>query len=164
MEAPRVGLDEAAEGRGPGLVTRYRIGIDPGVATGYACWDRTDKRLVTVEAMRIDEAMAEVLSTHRAGVLHGVTFEDARLRKWYGAADARQARSGAGIREGVGSVKRDSGIWSDFLTAHGIPFQAVKPAAGSTKWDAATFARLTGWTAQTNNHGRDAALLIWKAS
>jgi hypothetical protein len=141
-------------------LSRYRIGIDPGVATGYATWDRIERRLVTVCSMPIHEAMDEVRGTHRAGLLHSVVFEDAHQRKWFGGADARQARSGAGIREGVGSVKRDCTIWRDFLTAQGITFQAIKPAAGSTKWDADTFARMTGWTAQTNNHGRDAALLV----
>jgi hypothetical protein len=136
------------------------IGIDPGASTGYAAWDAQAKQLAAVHTLKIHEAMAYVLQVHASGMLHSVTFEDARLRTWFGSADVRQARSGPGIREGVGSVKRDCTIWAEFLGAHGIAYKGVKPAAGATKWDAATFAKRTGWTGRTSNHGRDAAILV----
>ncbi|HET6788023.1 MAG TPA: hypothetical protein VFH49_08690 [Aquabacterium sp.] len=142
-------------------MTTIHIGIDPGAQTGYAAWDATEKRLASVRTLKIHEAMHYVLEVQRAGMLHSVTFEDARLRTWFGGADARQARSGPGIREGVGSVKRDCTIWAEFLGDHGIAYRAVKPAAGTTKWDAETFAKRTGWTGRTSNHGRDAALLVF---
>ena len=106
--------------------------------------------------------MRMVEKMHRFGSLHSVRFEDARLRTWFGGADKRQARSGAGIREGVGSVKRDCGIWHEFLADLGVPFMPVKPEAHSTKWTAEHFARVTGWTKRTNNHGRDAAVLVYE--
>ena len=137
------------------------LGVDPGVATGVAVWDREARRLVLVTAMAIHDAMEFTRKTSVSGALHSVTFEDARLRRWFGSADARQARSGPGVREGVGSVKRDCAIWQDYLTAMRIPFAAVKPATGATKWDAKTFARVTGWTASTNSHGRDAGVLVF---
>lgn len=136
------------------------VGIDPGVTTGYAVWDRERKALYAVTSMAIHDAMATVKQLHESGELHSVVFEDARLRTWFGTADKRQAASGAGIREGVGSVKRDCVIWADFLTALGVKFTAIKPQRGSSKWSPAYFARITGWTGRTNNHGRDAAALI----
>lgn len=135
------------------------IGIDPGVTTGIAEWDRTEQRFVTVGSAGILEAMDSVAQAHKAGTLHAVVFEDARLRTWFGTSDARQERSGAGIREGVGSVKRDCQIWADFLGRLGVPFKSVKPSKGGTKWPAEKFALLTGWTGRTNEHGRDAAVL-----
>jgi hypothetical protein len=142
-------------------LTTIHIGIDPGVSTGYAAWDASSRKLASVHTLKIHEAMAYVLQVHASGMLHSVTFEDARMRTWFGGADARQARSGSGIREGVGSVKRDCGIWADFLGAHGIAYRAVKPTAGATKWTAEHFARITGWTGRTSTHGRDAALLVF---
>ena len=141
-------------------MTEQVIGLDPGVNTGYAVWDRKQGRFLRVESMPIHEAMDAVRATHAAGLLHSVDFEDARLRTWFGKADAREARSGAGIREGVGSVKRDCGIWAEFLTALGVTFRPRKPTAGSTKWTAEQFAKVAKWPHRTNVHGRDAALLI----
>lgn len=137
------------------------IGIDPGTNTGFARYDRMAKRLVQVDTLPIHKAMQQVQAAHVAGYVHMVVFEDARLRKWFGHSDLRMARSGAGIREGVGSVKRDCSIWADFLGDLGVPYKALKPSAGMTKLDAEPFAKLTGWTARTSNHARDAAMLCW---
>lgn len=137
----------------------YVIGIDPGVSTGIALMGEGGK-LARLETMAIDQAMDLVRELNAAGRVDHAVFEDARLRTWYGGADARQARSGPGIREGIGSVKRDCVIWSEFLGRQGIPFIALKPAAGSTKWSAEQFKAATGWVGRTSNHARDAAVLI----
>lgn len=137
------------------------IGLDPGVQTGFAIWRRDRKAFSVITSMAIHEAMNIVQGRHIDGLLHSVVFEDARQRTGYfGLMDLKQAKFGAGVREGVGSVKRDCTIWQDFLTALGVKFEAVKPAAGATKWDAPTFTRLTGWQQRTNQHGRDAAFLV----
>jgi len=137
------------------------VGIDPGVHTGLAKWCSPERRFMLVTSTLIHEAMEVVLELHRAGTLHSVTFEDARQRSgYYGGMDAKQARYGAGVREGVGSVKRDCSIWQGWLEHHGIPFYSIPPRAGATKWPSSTFARLTGWTDRTNEHGRDAATLV----
>ncbi len=141
------------------------VGIDPGAHTGYAVWCTTEKRLLVVESLPVHRAMDRVRELHRVGMLRHVVFEDARQRRGYfGATDAAQASRGAGVREGVGSVKRDCGIWQDFLVDLDIPFEARKPQAGTTKWAASYFARVSGWTAKTNQHARDAACLVINAA
>lgn len=130
-----------------------RIGIDPGKNTGFAVWCDTQRRLIECKALLIHEAMAEVLRLHGDGHLHSVTFEDARLRSWF-------ASKGPEALQGAGSIKRDCTIWADFLGSHGIAYRAIKPQAGATKWTAEQFQRLTGWTRRTNEHARDAALLV----
>jgi hypothetical protein len=62
--------------------------------------------------------------------------------------------------QGAGSIKRDCTIWADYLASLGVPYVNVKPAAGATKWTAERFAKFTGWHGRTNEHGRDAALLV----
>lgn len=141
-------------------MNRYIVGIDPGVKTGLALLDGSGA-LNRVETMAIDEALELVRELNALGQVDHVVFEDARLRTWFGGADQRQARSGAGIREGVGSVKRDCVIWSEFLGRHNIPFVGVKPSSGATKWPADYFTKVTGWAKRTSNHGRDAAVLIF---
>lgn len=135
------------------------IGIDPGVTTGIAVWDCEQRKLTHVKSMSILEAMKQV---REAFAFHGsdcfVIVEDARKRKVYNFADARAER-GPGVREGVGSIKRDSSIWEEFLTAEKIPHLLRSPRI--TKIDAKRFELQTGWDRITNQHGRDAAMIVF---
>jgi hypothetical protein len=131
------------------------VGVDPGVTTGLAEWDRHGRRLAAVGSMLLHEAWARVLELRDAGQLHSVTFEDARLRTGYFGE-----RSAAKL-QGAGSVKRDCSAWADFLGAHGIPYRSISPRAKGAKLDAEPFARITGWRGRTNEHGRDAAMLVF---
>lgn len=131
------------------------IGVDPGTTTGFAEWDARRYRFLRIEGLKLHEAWARVLELKAAGVLHSVTFEDARLRTGYFGDDS------AAKQQGAGSIKRDCSAWADFLGSHGIAYRAVSPKAKGRKVDAAPFARLTGWQARTNEHGRDAAMLVY---
>lgn len=136
-----------------------RVGIDCGVKTGFAVAHKGV--LNRVETLTITKAMEEVKALHGQYPDLIVRIEDARLRTWFGSADARQARSGAGIREGVGSVKRDCSIWEQFCIEQKIEYQLVHPAANTTKTKDEYFKRLTGWVGRTSEHSRDAAMLIF---
>ena len=63
--------------------------------------------------------------------------------------------------QGVGSVKRDATIWEDFLKDLGVKFEMVAPKMNVTKLTQETFKRYTGWKKLTNEHGRDAAMLVF---
>lgn len=91
---------------------RYLIGIDPGVNTGVAVWNRAAGMLVTVDAGTITEVMEAVK------------------------------------------------LWSEGLDVK-VFFEAVAPQRNRTKLSAGAFARLTGWKGRTNEHGRDAAMLVF---
>lgn len=134
------------------------LGIDPGTTTGLAVSEHG--KLLVVTSMPLHRALFMVLEQHAE---HGVTvwYEDARLRRWFGKMDAEQRKYGAAVREGAGAAKRDAAIWGDFLEDHKIPHVAVKPVTGATKRSAEQFRRMTGWVGQTNEHGRDAAGLVW---
>ena len=130
------------------------IGIDPGVNTGFALWD-TEKRILTeVTSVSILAAIRLCEQMHRFGSLHSVTFEDARMRTWFGS-------KGAEALQGAGSIKRDCSIWAEFLGELGAPYKSISPHGKGRKLTAPEFARLTGWKARTNNHGRDAAMLVF---
>lgn len=138
------------------------VGLDPGTTTGVATWSPPERRLLSVCSMKLHEAMrwviedAVILADPLGGIL--VLFEDARQRKYFGKMDAKQAKYGAAIREGAGAAKRDATIWDDFLTAKRIPFLALAPR--KTKRNAAEFRALTGWTEPTNEHSRDAGMIV----
>lgn len=132
------------------------IGIDPGVNTGYAEWHPDAKIFNIVESMKIHKAMHLIQGSIRAYKTENfrVIFEDARMRGNSGVKAAAQA-------QGAGSVKRDCKIWEDFLTDMGVSWQAVSPKAKGRKLDAEQFRRLTGWEFRTNEHGRDAGMLVY---
>jgi hypothetical protein len=89
-----------------------------------------------------------------------VRVEDPRQRNWFGTE--RMSREEERKRlQGVGSVKRDASIWEDYLKDLGVEFEMVAPKRNVTKLKQETFKRYTGWRKQTNEHGRDAAMLVF---
>ena len=138
---------------------KIAIGIDTGVKTGTAIWNRDLKNLTYVDTVQIDLAMeivsALLFSEGKDNVF--VKVEDARMRKKYGKNAYRND-----VLQGVGSVKRDSKIWEDFLTRIKANYKMVSPSAGKTKLCDAAFKRLTGYEKRTSNHSRDAAMLVYK--
>ncbi|WP_336143315.1 MULTISPECIES: hypothetical protein [unclassified Acinetobacter] len=136
-----------------------RVGIDCGVKTGFAVAEKGV--LNRVETLTITKAMEEVKELHGQHPDLIVRIEDARLRTWFGSTDARQAKSGAGVREGVGSVKRDCSIWEQFCIEQNIKYELVHPAANMTKTKSEYFNRITGWVGRTSEHSRDAAMLVY---
>lgn len=147
-------------------MTKILIGIDTGVNTGFAvAFDHGEGGVLQkVESLSITQAMQSVLEYEDEYDLKDIMLyiEDPRKRTWFGDMDARQAKSGAGVREGVGSVKRDAQIWEDWCTEQGLNFKMIHPAANATKKKAKDFTRMTGWTGRTNEHARDAAMLVFK--
>lgn len=138
----------------------WLVGIDPGTKTGLALYNMQRKALILVETVSIVQALDYLTRFEQKPALF-VRIEDARKRKWFGNADERMERSGAGIREGIGSVKRDCSIWEEFLRHHKIAFELVHPAKNKTKLDAQTFSHYTHWPYETSEHSRDAAMLVW---
>jgi hypothetical protein len=132
------------------------IGIDPGVKTGLAVWDRNARKLARVSTMTIIDAMDLVREYAASGSLYCLYFEDARLRTGYFGERA-------GInQQGAGSIKRDCGIWDELSVSLAcIPFKPLSPQQKGRKVGADAFVKLTGWTARTSEHGRDAAMLVW---
>jgi len=138
----------------------FLIGIDCGKHTGIAVWDTISRSFWMVDTVPIHKALDLVseLDALHAGQIK-VYFEDARQRKWLPKDTSSSEYRGHLM--GAGSVKRDAVIWQDALTDWGIPFEMVPPRPGMTKWDAVTFARVTGYKGRTSNHARDAALLVF---
>ena len=136
------------------------IGIDPGVNTGLAVWDADAQQFAEVTTTTIVAAMDIVL--HYAGQGRAVTLyaEDARQRKWIPREASLSQFKGRAM--GAGSVKRDCSIWEEFAKHHVLPLVLVPPRKGMTKWDAAYFAKVTGWTGRTSDHARDAAMLVFQ--
>ncbi|WP_316619851.1 hypothetical protein [Psychrobacter sp. ANT_WB68] len=84
-------------------------------------------------------------------------IEDAR--QWIGfngKTKATQARL-----QGAGSVKRDAKIWEDWCKEHDYEVVFVKPMGKGLKKSAEDFKRITKWEGRTNEHSRDAAMIVF---
>lgn len=132
-----------------------KIGIDTGVNTGVAVWQ--DGELLAVESMTITQAMKFIQDFDNKRGIVKLYIEDAR--KWigfHGKTKATQARL-----QGAGSVKRDAKIWEDWCKENGYEVVFVKPMGKGLKKSADEFKRITGWQGRTNEHSRDAALIVY---
>jgi hypothetical protein len=138
------------------------IGIDPGVNTGLAVIENKRLVLVASPAPSIIHAMEQV---KRLAQIVGspnllVIYEDARMIGGMNGM-ARGSKGDNARLRGVGSVQRDCAIWAEFLDHQQIKAAPMSPAAKGAKLDDAQFLQVTGWTPKTNQHSRDAAMLIW---
>lgn len=128
------------------------VGIDAGVNTGLAII--TDGKIHEITTCTIIEAMEKIKELVNNQNHLKIYIEDARQRKWFGG-------KGREVLQGVGSVKRDCGIWEEFCLYYNIDFELIAPKHNRTKTTAQEFKRITGWQNRTSEHGRDAAMLIW---
>jgi hypothetical protein len=174
---------EAAEAKGREQETqpappmprkRYVVGIDPGVKTGFAVWDRKEKQFVSVEtrdfwgvmiplildtenllpdvAIRNTTAEIVVEVAHHAPVF--------RERKTKGLNENHAAR----LAQNVGQVMREAKLLAEGLRRCGYEVIEQKPLGkkGKAADDRAEFERVTGWTKQTSQHARDAARMAFQ--
>jgi hypothetical protein len=139
------------------------IGIDPGVDTGVAVWQKSpgDNRFTYIQTMAIHKALDCVRTMHLANQ----SLTPAKFGLTVILEDARKRGSAPGVSaikaQGAGSVKRDSKIWEDALKDWGIPYVLVQPAKRKNKITQEQFERQTGWKGRTSNHARDAAMLVF---
>jgi hypothetical protein len=134
---------------------KYAIGIDCGVNTGFAVWSVEGQCFRCVKTLKIHKALAEVASAFKNEKNIKVFIEDARLRKWFGTNSTAKL-------QGAGSVKRDCKIWEDFCIDLGIPYYLVAPKDNMTKLDSEQFIKFTKWEGSTNEHSRDAGMMVFK--
>lgn len=136
------------------------IGIDTGVHTGFAMaidyQDGKGGELQQVICLTITQAMARVLEIagHYDRCNVQLFIEDARLRTWF--------TGGREKAQGAGSIKRDAQIWEGWCKENQIQYKMIHPRDNCTKYKSETFARITGWTGRTNEHARDAAMLVFR--
>lgn len=140
------------------------IGIDTGVNTGVAVWDNRQRTLLLVDCMMIHQAMDLVKEWKNKcadiGTRLIVRVEDARQRKWFEKKYSRKGEE-ENVLQGAGSIKRDAKIWDDYLKDLGVEYQMVPPKGGMTKYTSERFQAVTGWKKRTNEHSRDATMLVF---
>lgn len=142
---------------------RFVFGIDPGANTGFAILDRENGELILVTSFPHETAKQELdkylQSEELAAYGIEVFVEDARQARVFFGKLSKQERDARKI--GAGMVQQKCIDWNIWLASRGVNFHMVPPRKGGTKWKADKFKRATGYQLRTNEHGRDAAVLIW---
>jgi hypothetical protein len=132
---------------------RYHIGIDPGVNTGIAIWDSQNKEFTLLKSFSILKAI-EAIEIHLIFQEANFYIENPNKRKWFG-------NSGKEKLQGAGSIKRDYSIWVELFTENNIEFIELEPKHIITKLDSYAFKKITGIKTKTNQHVRDAAMMVY---
>lgn len=130
---------------------KYIIGIDPGTKTGFAVWNPIIQSFNEISTLSFGTAFKAVLHLHLNHIIV-VYVEDARKRS---------GKNNPKIFQGVGSIKGESKCWENVLDAFGIIHVMRKPQI-NTKLSKGNFNAITGWKLNTSNHGRDAAMMVYK--
>lgn len=131
------------------------LGIDPGANTGVATYHGGKlTSLQTIQPHRIPEII-------RATGVGRVVFEDSRLiSHMFTTVKSRPAA--LKMARNVGEID----AWCRLITATcediGIPAHGISPKSKGAKLDAKQFATATGWTARSNEHERDGAMVAWR--
>lgn len=135
-------------------MTNTVIGIDPGMNTGMARY--VDGVLVELETVMPWEVRVALDALRPALVV----FEDSRKQShtW-----TRIASRDASLKmaRNVGEIDAWCKLIEAECAALAIKFMGVSPTGKGAKLAAPAFSKLTGWTGQSNQHARDAAMVAF---
>lgn len=131
----------------------YYIGIDPGVNTGIAIYDCSKKQLIECYSSDFWNAVNVLKSYTNACVFVEMPGTKA---VWHTAAKSQAAKNRTAVN--VGSVLREA----ELIIELAIKLHDVIICEPSRKIDAQLFEKITGWEQKTNQHSRDAAMLIFR--
>lgn len=138
---------------------RFYIGIDPGVNTGYALWDSKQGKFDMVSTITFWGAILLLEVAMIVKEQHCIVIEDPNLNRPTFDRPGQNTFVMKKIAQNVGSNKRDAQLLIEWCESNGFEVVRVKPS--TAKWDKNTFIRITKWERTTNEHGRDAAKLIF---
>lgn len=132
------------------------IGIDCGKNTGIAiCYDGKIK-LINSDFWHAFHYIKDTFDTEKTKVI----IEDpSKIRTIYAKNRHQSKMATAKIAQDVGGVKRESELLADGLEWAGFLVERVKP--NNTKKDAKTIKRITGYGGRSNEHTRDALMLVY---
>jgi hypothetical protein len=137
------------------MKNKILIGIDPGVKNGFAIYDCDRKKLLHVCSLKTYEVFERIKAYLFKGNHVTVYIEDPTTWKPFKGSGNQAHRM-----KGAGSVTARFKAITEFLEDTHVLHFKVPIQGNAKKMDANMFKRITGYTELTNEHGRDAALLI----
>lgn len=150
------------------LTVTHFLGIDPGVNTGAALWNAEERRFLFVTAFSFWEMVDEIYRKHVELLLAGkhlmAVIENPRAisAMYRGNYDDKEGRIRTSVAQDIGSNKRDCQLMVEFCKRNNVLHREITPGKHSgSKMKAEAFKSYTKWPERTNQHGRDAAMLVF---
>jgi len=138
---------------------RYIIGIDCGVKNGFAVYDSKERCIIELTTYKMYEVLFKLQSM--IGKEDSVHVRIENPNTWIDYKHL-SVKAVSARKQGAGSVKRSYQVIEEFLIDKGVSFDAVSLRSCMKKVNAETFQRVTGIKQRTNEHERDACMLVWK--
>ncbi|MCP9290034.1 hypothetical protein [Gracilimonas sediminicola] len=139
---------------------RYAIGIDGGVNTGFAVWDRKEKKFAELTSEDFWEVFSTITSLYPPALVDIYVEDPSKNKPVFFKKGANNHKKMLKVAQNVGGVKRETELLIEGLEKEGYEVQRVRP--GSAKWDADTFKNMTKYKGRTNEHSRDAGRLVFQ--
>ncbi len=135
---------------------KHLIGIDPGMNCGWAETNTNGKLIVikTVKLWKLITYLNSFTETFKENVI--IRIEDPNT--WI---PFKGQKHNACRLQGVGGVKQTYKHIIEFLEDNGFEYQNTRIQGNYKKMTSLKFKQITGWDKPTNEHGRDAAMLVW---
>jgi hypothetical protein len=134
---------------------RYAIGIDPGMNNGFAIYDRQLAEITHCTSLPL-HVLFDTLKSWQKNEIE-VFIENPNTWIGFKGKKADNARL-----QGAGAVKQTYRHIVEFLEDYGIPYTPTKLQGNLKKVSRDYFAKVTGYTDRTNEHARDAAMIVFK--
>jgi hypothetical protein len=141
------------------------VGIDPGVRTGFAIWDSTQRKLLVLKTTTFWECIEEIDVCKTKWAVQdflGYKFyieAPQAIKPIFGDKSKFGGALGSTIAQRVGENKCMAKLIIKYLEKHKLPFSAVPPI--ERKLDQESFKKMTKWEKQTDQHRRDAGWLVY---
>lgn len=135
---------------------QYLIGIDPGINTGFAVLWKKENRLIECRSTDFWGALQSAEEWGKNFEIKVIVEKPGTKAVWHQGAQSQAAKNRTAVN--VGSVIREAELIIERMKILGIECHVVPPKGKVTS---AHFRRVTGWNFQTNQHARDAAMLLY---
>jgi hypothetical protein len=136
-------------------LNEFLIGIDPGRHTGLCVYNRQSKKITLVDTK---DFWGTILFVQMLKEKFTVIIEDPQLNQ---PVFTREANKSAMLKiaQDVGRNKEQAYLLITYFQINKIPFRTIRPV--ESKWSAIYLRKLTGYSARTNEHERDAIRLVY---
>lgn len=134
------------------------IGIDPGTNIGLAVYGVSDKKLTQLHTFDFWGAYDHVIHGYKPKETKIVIEISTKTHVWGGKLQHKNAAAAAKVGQSVAVPKVMGVLLADRLEAFGFLVERKNPS--NTKIKADAFKRLTGWVGRSNEHERDAAMMV----
>ncbi len=135
---------------------KYLIGIDPGIKCGFALCGN-DGKLKDVSTLKLWELFF-ILKTLKFTLKNNLLVRIENPNTW---KPFKGQTHTASRLQGVGGVKQSYKHIIEFLEDNGFEYENTRIQGNYKKLTSSKFKEITGWDKPTNEHGRDAGMIVW---